>query len=57
MVTLTTCADPGPVLHSPTKTALSLSALHFLFHLEPISPSCLVPRGNTLLGALDILPA
>ena len=34
------------------KTALSLSPpIHFLFHLEPISPSCLIPWGNTLLSA------
>lgn len=37
----------SPVWNNP----FFVSTLHFLFHLEPISPSCLVPRGNTLLGA------
>lgn len=46
----------GPSSFPPLpETALSLSfSLHFLFHLEPISPSCLVPRGKALLGALHI---
>lgn len=37
----------GPSFLSPVwNSPFFVSTLHFLFHLEPISPSCLVPRGK-----------